>query len=131
MSQGTLEIRYSEEALRTLRRSNKRDLIRSKIEQLASDPEALLANVKRLQGRPESRLRVQDWRVIFRIEGSVLWIDKILPRRSAYEVQLVEAAVHEHAAGVQHRAHGAVADDDTFRQSLQQGLARHVSGSLA
>jgi mRNA interferase RelE/StbE len=86
MSQAALEIRYSDEALRTLRRSNKRDLIRSKIEQFASDPESLRANLKRLQGRPESRLRVQDWRVIFRIEGTVLWIDKILPRRAAYEV---------------------------------------------
>jgi mRNA interferase RelE/StbE len=86
MSQAALEIRYSDEALRTLRRSNKRDLIRSKIEQFASDPDSLRANLKRLQGRPESRLRVQDWRVIFRIEGTVLWIDKILPRRAAYEV---------------------------------------------
>lgn len=87
MSQTALEIRYSDEALRTLRRSNKRDLIRRKIEDLAADRDSLRANVKRLQGRPESRLRVQDWRVIFRIEGTILWIDKILPRRSAYEVE--------------------------------------------
>lgn len=86
MSQTRLEIRYSDEALRTLRRLNKRDLVRRKIEELAVDPESLRANVKRLQGRPESRLRVQDWRVIFRIEASVLWIDKVLPRGSAYEV---------------------------------------------
>jgi mRNA interferase RelE/StbE len=86
MSQPTLEIQYSDEVLRTLRRLNKRDLIRRKIEELAADPESLSANVKRLQGRPESRLRVQDWRVIFRIEGNMLWVDKILPRASAYEV---------------------------------------------
>lgn len=86
MSHGPLEIRYSDEALRTLRRLNKRNLIRSKMKELAGESESLRANVKRLQGRPESRLRVQDWRVIFRIEGSVLWIDKILPRGSAYEV---------------------------------------------
>jgi mRNA interferase RelE/StbE len=86
VSQTRLEIRYSDEALRTLRRLNKRDLVRRKIEELAVDPESLRANVKRLQGRPESRLRVQDWRVIFRIEASVLWIDKVLPRGSAYEV---------------------------------------------
>jgi mRNA interferase RelE/StbE len=86
VSRTRLEIRYSDEALRTLRRLNKRDLVRRKIEELAVDPESLRANVKRLQGRPESRLRVQDWRVIFRIEASVLWIDKVLPRGSAYEV---------------------------------------------
>lgn len=86
MSQAPLEIRYSDQALRTLRRSNKRDLIRRKIEELAANPETLRSNLKRLQGRAESRLRVQDWRVIFRIETTVLWIDKVLPRGSAYEV---------------------------------------------
>jgi mRNA interferase RelE/StbE len=86
MSQSALEIHYSDEVLRTLRRLNKRNLMRRKIEELAADPESLSANVKRLQGRPESRLRVQDWRVIFRIEGNILWVDKILPRASAYEV---------------------------------------------
>ena len=86
MSQLALEIRYADEVLRTLRRLNKRDLIRRKIEELAADPESLRSNFTRLQGRPESRLRVQDWRVIYRIEGCILWIDKILPRGSAYEV---------------------------------------------
>jgi mRNA interferase RelE/StbE len=86
MSYDPLEIRYSDEALRTLRRLNKRDLIRQKVRELADNPEAQRANVKRLQGRPESRLRVQDWRVIFRIEGKTLWIDKVMPRGSAYEV---------------------------------------------
>jgi len=86
MSQDALEIRYADEVLRTLRRLNKRDLIRRKIEELAADPEFLGPNVTRLQDRPESRLRVQDWRVIFRIEGNILWIDKVLPRGSAYEV---------------------------------------------
>ena len=86
MSQSPLEIRYSNDVLRTLRRSNKRDLIRRKIDELARDPEALRANAKCLQERPDFRLRVQDWRVIFRIEGGVLWIDQVLPRGSAYEV---------------------------------------------
>ena len=86
MSQTMLEIRYADEVLRTLRRLNKRNLIRHKIEELAADPKSLRSNITRLQGRPESRLRVQDWRVIFRIEGNILWIDKVLPRGSAYEV---------------------------------------------
>nr|WP_298401359.1 type II toxin-antitoxin system RelE/ParE family toxin [Sphingobium sp.] len=72
--------------MKALLRSNKRTLIRQKIDELAHDPLSLDANVKRLQGRPESRLRVQDWRVIFRFEQNILWIDDIAPRGSAYEV---------------------------------------------
>lgn len=80
-----MDIRYSVLAVRVLRTSNKRDLIRRKIEELAANPEALANNVRCLTGRPESRLRVQDWRVIFRIEDNVLWVDVIAPRGSAYE----------------------------------------------
>lgn len=81
-----MEIRFSRSAARALLRSNKRVIIRQKIDELAMDPHALSANVIRLQGRPEYRLRVQDWRIIFRIEDSILWIDDIAPRGSAYEV---------------------------------------------
>ncbi len=79
-----MEIYYSLSAQRALRRSDKRVVIRQKIEQLATDPASLAANVKKLQGRDESRLRVQDWRVIFRIEGEVLQVDDIGPRGSIY-----------------------------------------------
>jgi mRNA interferase RelE/StbE len=81
-----VDIRFSKTAMRSLLRSNKRTLIRQKIDELAHDPGSLEANVKRLQGRPEYRLRVQDWRVIFRMEQDILWIDDIAPRGSAYEV---------------------------------------------
>jgi mRNA interferase RelE/StbE len=81
-----LEIVYADEALRVLRRLNKRELIRQKIRELAVDPDSLRGNVIRLQGRTDYRLRVQEWRVIFRIEDGKLLIDKILPRSSAYEV---------------------------------------------
>lgn len=81
-----MDIRFSKTAMRALLRSSKRTLIRQKIDELANDPASLEANVKRLQGRPEYRLRVQDWRVIFRLEQDILWIDDIAPRGSAYEV---------------------------------------------
>jgi mRNA interferase RelE/StbE len=81
-----MEVRFSKSAMRALLRSNKRVLLREKIQELAVDPLSLSANVIRLQGRSDYRLRVQDWRVIFRIEDSVLWIDDIAPRGSAYEV---------------------------------------------
>jgi mRNA interferase RelE/StbE len=72
--------------MRALLRSNKCVLTRQKIDELAADPLSMSANVIRLQGRTEYRMRVQDWRIIFRIEGSILWIDDIAPRGSAYEV---------------------------------------------
>ena len=82
-----METRFSKTATRALMRSNKRRLIREKIAELAGNPLSLSANIVKLQGRPEYRLRVQDWRIIFRIEDSVLWIDDIAPRGSAYEVK--------------------------------------------
>ncbi len=81
------EIRFSSTAARALLRSNKRALIREKIGQLAENPLSQGPNVTRLQGRPEYRLRVQDWRVIFRLEDNVLWVDDIGPRSSVYEVK--------------------------------------------
>ncbi|RVT41824.1 type II toxin-antitoxin system RelE family toxin [Sphingobium algorifonticola] len=81
-----MDVRFSKTAGRALLRSNKRLLIRQKIDELANDPLSLSANVKKLQGRPEYRLRIQDWRILFRIEGDILWIDDIAPRGSAYEV---------------------------------------------
>jgi mRNA interferase RelE/StbE len=70
--------------MKSLLRSDKRDLLRQKIDELAKEPLALSANVKKLQGRPEYRLRVQDWRIIFRIEDDILWIDNVAPRGSIY-----------------------------------------------
>lgn len=83
---GVVDLRFSKTAVRALMRSNKRVLIRQKIDELAAAPLEENANVKRLQGRTEYRLRVQDWRVIFRIEDSILWIDDIAARGSVYEV---------------------------------------------
>jgi mRNA interferase RelE/StbE len=82
-----MDIRFSKTAARALLRSNKRALIRQKIDELAADPLTLRANIKRLVGRPEYRLRIQDWRVLFRIEDNVLWIDDIAPRSAVYEVK--------------------------------------------
>jgi mRNA interferase RelE/StbE len=79
-----VEVLFSKSAVKALLRSDKRELIREKIEELAADPSGSAANVKNLKDRPESRLRVQDWRVIFRIEDNVLWIDDIGPRGSIY-----------------------------------------------
>jgi len=79
-----VEIRFSKSALKALLRSDKRALLRQKIDELAAEPLALAANVKKLEGRSEYRLRVQDWRIIFRIEDDLLWIDDVGPRGSIY-----------------------------------------------
>jgi mRNA interferase RelE/StbE len=81
-----VDVRFSRTAQRALLRSNKRVLIRQKIDELARDPLSLSTNIKKLLGRLEYRLRIQDWRIIFRIEDDVLWIDDVAPRGSAYEV---------------------------------------------
>jgi mRNA interferase RelE/StbE len=80
-----MEIYYSSEAARALRKCDKRALIREKIELLARDPLALSTNVKRLANRSEYRLRVQNWRVLFLIEGDRLMVSRVVPRGSAYE----------------------------------------------
>jgi len=79
-----MEIVFARTALKALRTSGKAALIMEKIEALATDSVSMAANVKKLTGRPESRLRIQDWRVIFRIEGDTLFVDDIGPRGSIY-----------------------------------------------
>lgn len=66
---------------------NLRELVIEKIEAVARDPHAPNANVTRLQGRPEFRLRVQDWRVIYRVDNGrlVLLVIKIGSRGQVYE----------------------------------------------
>jgi mRNA interferase RelE/StbE len=82
-----MEIRYSKAATKALLRmpANTARLIRSKIEQYASNPDSMANNIKKLQGRDGYRLRVGDWRVIFDRNGVVLDILEIGPRGSIYE----------------------------------------------
>jgi len=84
MRKNLVEVRFSKAASRALLRSDKRMLLREKIGDLAAEPLSQSSNVKKLQRRPGYRLRVQDWRVIFRIDDDVLWIDEIGPRGSIY-----------------------------------------------
>jgi mRNA interferase RelE/StbE len=54
------------------------------IGRLVSDPRS--ADLRKLKGRPESRLRVGDWRVILEldVDDRVVIIERILPRGRAY-----------------------------------------------
>lgn len=80
-------ITFTKSAVKTLSRipANTAALIRSKIELYATDPAALANNVTKLQGRDGYRLRVNDWRVIFDEDGTVLAILAIGPRGGIYD----------------------------------------------
>ena len=63
--------------------------IREKIRQYAAKPESLSANVKKLTGRDEYRLRVGDWRILFTVEQasveeSIMTVHTIASRGSVY-----------------------------------------------
>lgn len=81
-------IEYSREAVKTLARIDRAtsQRIRSKIEQLAADPQSLANNVSALKGgHGLMRLRVGDWRVIYTETLVVIAVQKVAPRGGAYE----------------------------------------------
>jgi len=80
-------IEYSREALKTLASIDRATASRiiTKVDLLVSDPRALGNNIRRLRGGDgQMRLRVGDWRVIYR-DGVVLHVIRIAPRGSVYE----------------------------------------------
>jgi len=68
------KISYSKEAQKSLLRMprNTANSIREKLQVIAISPYADHPNTKKLQGREVFRLRVEDWRVIYKIQ-SVHW----------------------------------------------------------
>lgn len=82
------QVEYSREAARTLARIDQATSrrIRSKVDQLAADPQSLANNVSTLKGgHGLMRLRVGDWRVIYTETLIVIAVQKVAPRGSAYE----------------------------------------------
>ena len=81
------ELKYTKSAIRSLRKmpANTANLIISKIEAYAKDPEAQNNNVKALKGRQGLRLRVGSWRVIMDDEGNVLAVLDIGHRSNIYD----------------------------------------------
>jgi mRNA interferase RelE/StbE len=55
------------------------------IGRLVSDPRSV--ELRKLKGRPESRLRVGDWRVILEldVDERIIIIERVLPRGRAYD----------------------------------------------
>jgi len=82
-------IAYSKEATKSLLRMprNTVKLIREKLELISDDPFGDHPNVKRLQGREGYRLRVGDWRVIYKIQSEqlVIMVVKVASRGEVYK----------------------------------------------
>jgi len=80
---------YSKEAEKSLlklpRKTTK--LIREKLEAIAANPFANHPNAKKLQGREGYRLRVGDWRVIYKIQNEqlVIIVLKVASRGEVYK----------------------------------------------
>jgi mRNA interferase RelE/StbE len=80
------EIAYTITAAKALRRhANRAAAIRAKIEQYAADPASLAANVKTLSGVDAKRLRIGDFRVLFRETADHIEVLDIGPRGNVYE----------------------------------------------
>ncbi len=82
-------IAYSKTAAKSLQRMprNTAQLIREKLEIIAANPYADHPNAKKLQGREGYRLRVGDWRVIYKIHNDelIIVVLKIASRGEIYK----------------------------------------------
>lgn len=76
---------YSKQAAKKLARMPAPEAVRIRqITQYAEDPASLASNVKKLEGVDYLRLRVGDWRVIFREDGFIVDVIKVAARGEAY-----------------------------------------------
>jgi len=66
---------------------NMANLIREKLEMVATDPYADHPNAKKLQGREGYRLRVGDWQVICKIQSEqpMIMVLKVASRGEVYK----------------------------------------------
>ena len=82
-------IAYTKEATKSLQRMsrNTAQLIREKLEAIAADPYANHPNAKKLHGREGYRLRVGDWRVVYKIQNDqlIIVVLKIAARGEIYK----------------------------------------------
>lgn len=86
MGLAVMQITYTRQAAKTLigmqpRRAAK---IIQAIEKIAETPARNDLDIRKLTNRSGYRLRVGDWRVIYREDGVILTIERIAPRGGAY-----------------------------------------------
>ncbi|QWK81292.1 type II toxin-antitoxin system RelE family toxin [Ochrobactrum sp. BTU1] len=83
------QITYIREAIQALSKmpANTSRLIRSKLNQYAEDPASLGNNVIVMAGTMKvfRRMRVGDWRIIFKETGEVIAVEKIASRGGVYD----------------------------------------------
>lgn len=87
MSEQAWELLVSSRAKKDLRRLDRQVRMRiyAALKALALDPSG--SQLRKLSGRPESRLRVSDWRVLLELDtrSRVIHVNRVLPRGRAYE----------------------------------------------
>lgn len=87
MNQAPWRVELTRTAQRDLRRldAQVRRRVRDALEAFAQDPRAS-TNLRKLTGRPETRLRVGDWRLLLTLDAGtrVIVVMRILPRGRAY-----------------------------------------------
>ncbi|MGH2844250.1 MAG: type II toxin-antitoxin system RelE family toxin [Solirubrobacteraceae bacterium] len=80
-------VEFERRAERDLERLDRqvKERVLGAIDRLTQDP--LSADLRKLAGRPELRLRVGDWRVILELDiaARTIVIERILPRGRAYD----------------------------------------------
>jgi mRNA interferase RelE/StbE len=83
------KISYSKEAEKSLLRMphNTAKLIYEKLDVIAANPYTDHPNAKKLQGREGYRLRVGDWRVVYKIQNEqlIIVVMKIASRGEVYK----------------------------------------------
>jgi len=84
------DIAFSKVAARTLLRMprNTAERLRSKIRQYAANPASLGNNVEAIAGEFGAfRLKVGEWRIVFRLDHDVMHVRVITSRGGAYRVR--------------------------------------------
>lgn len=81
------DVRYLRPAARSLARlpGDVRNRITAKVEAYARDPASGAGSIKALQGIEGFRLRVGDYRVVFRIIGDRIEVAAVGHRRNVYD----------------------------------------------
>jgi len=82
------KINFTRQAAKSIRKIPKHtsDLIREKLEQLASDPFDKALDIVKLQNRPGYRMRVGNWRILYELqkENLIIIVLNIASRGDVY-----------------------------------------------
>lgn len=84
------DIAYSKDAVRALKGMPRNTALRlrRKIEQFAEEPASLANNVEAIAGEPGLlRLRVGNWRLLFRLTDGTMEVRSVASRAAVYRVR--------------------------------------------